>query len=399
VSTAQSAVFSGWDSSIWNISGNLNNSTLPTLKPNPQSPAPTLPVEKTLIGNITISPSSGVTTGTLLTANYTGSESVSYQWKKDGVNVGGNSSTFTPTEAGSYTVTVSAIGYTSKTSTAVTVTAGVSVPAGMVYVSPGTFQRGKNLGSGGGSDQTPLHQVTLTRGFYMARYEVTQEQYVAVMGTNPSNFQTAVAGESGTPGKLPVERVSWFHALVFCNKLSINEGLNPVYSLNGNTDPSDWGAVPTSTGGWSAMVMDMSKNGYRLPTEAEWEYAAKGGDQSVAGWVGYTFAGSDTVDDVAWYNSNTTTHEVGKKSPNALGLYDMSGNVFEWCWDRYAVYTSDEKIDPTGPSTGNYRIVRGGSVRDSTSTNMRSVYRNYENPQTATAAVSYGFRLVRSSQE
>jgi len=295
-------------------------------------------------------------------------------------------------DAGNYTLSAQPASVTAN------IAAGVSVPAGMVYVSPGTFQRGQNLGSGGGSNQTPVHQVTLTRGFYMARYEVTQDQYVAVMGSNPSNFQTAVPGESGTPGKLPVDRVSWFSALLFCNKLSIQEGLEPVYSVNNNTDPSTWGSVPTTTGGWSGMVMDISKNGYRLPTEAEWEYAAKGGDPNAPGWTGYTFAGSDTVGDVAWYNSNTTTHAVGQKAPNALGLYDMSGNVFEWCWDRYAVYTSDAKTDPTGPSTGNYRIVRGGSVRDSTDTNMRSVYRNYENPQTASAAISYGFRLVRSSQ-
>jgi formylglycine-generating enzyme required for sulfatase activity len=404
------SVFNGWDNMTtagwsWNLSGNLTvNGDLPTLKTNTQSPAPTLPAaagENTLSGNITISPNSGVTTGTQLTATYTGSESVSYQWKKDGTNVGSNSNTFTPTEAGSYTVTVSAAGYTSKTSTPVTVTAGgVSAPEGMVYVSPGTFQRGEKLGSGSGTNQTPVHQVTLTRGFYMARYEVTQEQYAAVMGTNPSNFQAAVDGESGTPGKLPVERVSWFNALVFCNKLSMQEGLNPVYSLNSNTDPSGWGTVPTTTGGWSTMEMDMSKNGYRLPTEAEWEYAAKGGDPTAAGWVGYTFAGSDNVDDVAWHsgNSSAKTHEVGKKAPNALGLYDMSGNVFEWCWDRYAVYTSDPKTDPTG-SGNNTRIARGSSVRDTNLANFSSVYRNYSNPQDGAAAyVSYGFRVVRSAQ-
>jgi formylglycine-generating enzyme required for sulfatase activity len=262
----------------------------------------------------------------------------------------------------------------------------------MAYVPGGSFQMGDTTG-GGYSDELPVHTVTLT-GFYMGKYPVTQAQYQAVMGSNPSYFTTAVAGESGTPGKLPVEQVSWYDAIVFCNRLSMAESLDPAYSISGSTNPSDWGAVPNGYDeAWDAVVIVSGANGYRLPTEAQWEYAAKGGN----GLPGnYTYSGSNNVGDVARYDSNSgsKTHEVGKKQPNGLGLYDMSGNVWEWCWDWYgsSYYSIGEQSDPVGPASGAYRVLRGGSW-DRSAEDLRSAFRSYNNPYSR--GNIYGFRLLR----
>lgn len=189
------------------------------------------------------------------------------------------------------------------------------MPADMIYVEGGTFMMGALPNDKeADSDETPRHQVTLS-SFYIGRYEVTQELWQAVMGSNPSRFQ-------GDP-KQPVERVSWNECQTFINKLN---------ALTGEQ--------------------------FRLPTEAEWEYAARGGQKS----RGYLYSGSNNISDVAWYweNSNKTTHPVGQKQPNELGLYDMSGNVYEWCQDWYGSYSSSAQTNPTGPSSPSYRVRRGG---------------------------------------
>lgn len=176
----------------------------------------------------------------------------------------------------------------------------------MVFVEGGTFQMGSNDGQ---SDEKPVHSVTVG-SFMIGKYEVTQELWESVMGNNPSNFKGS---------KRPVEKVSWYDAVEFCNKLSEKEGLQKAYSRSGANTTCDFNA-----------------NGYRLPTEAEWEYAARGGASS----TNTQYSGSNTIGNVAWYvsNSNNTTYEVGTKSPNQLGIYDMSGNVWEWCWDLYSVF-------------------------------------------------------------
>jgi formylglycine-generating enzyme required for sulfatase activity len=271
-------------------------------------------------------------------------------------------------------------------------TAGSSIsPTGivMVPVLGGSFQMGKELGTTGSGDVTPVHTVTLT-GFSMSKYPVTQAQYQAVMGSNPSNFSSNP--ESGeTQGNRPVEKVSWYDAIVFCNKLSIAEDLSPAYSINNSTDPAVWGNVPTSDNStWNSAVIVSGSTGYRLPTEAQWEYAVKGGITQ----ENLTYAGSNTTGDVAWYsgNSGSKTHEVGKKAPNALGLYDMSGNVCDWCWDWYGNYSNGAQTDPGGASSGANRIVRGGGW-NSSAANVRSVYRNYGPPSYRSESI--GFRLVR----
>jgi len=187
---------------------------------------------------------------------------------------------------------------------------------------------------------------------------------------------------------------------VFCNKLSVMEGLTPAYRINGSTDPAAWGSVPTSSNStWNAVTIDSGSTGYRLPTEAQWEYAAKGGNGSPGN---YTYAGSNNPDEVAWYwdnipsqssgNPGYGTQPVGTKSPNGLGLYDMSGNVWEWCWDWYGTYPSAAQTDPVGASSGFNRVRRGGHWRNSAG-NVRSAYRNNNDPSLRDLGI--GFRLVR----
>ena len=243
--------------------------------------------------------------------------------------------------------------------------ATVKVTVETVYVFGGSFQMGNPDTSVGLVDERPVHTVTLA-GFYMGKYPVTQTQYQAVMGSNPSWFHGRTGREPAygeVQGNRPAEQVSWYDALVFCNKLSTNNKLTPAYRISGSTNPSAWGAVPTSSNSaWNSATIVAGPTGYRLPTEAQWEYAAKGGNPSAPNWVGYTYSGSNTVDGVAWYsgNSDSKTHETGRKQPNGLGLYDMSGNVREWCWDWYGSYSSGAQTNPSGSVSGDNRVPRGG---------------------------------------
>ena len=212
--------------------------------------------------------------------------------------------------------------------------------------------------------EKPQHRVRITRPFYLGVYEVTQGQYRAVTGENPSHFKGS--------DDLPVESVSWIAAIAFCNKLSEREGLKPYHQL---------GAVSQSGG-----------EGYRLPTEAEWEYACRAGSTTR-----YNF-GDDAarLGEYAWFrdNSGGKTHPVGQKRPNAWGLYDMHGNVWEWCWDGYdpGYYRQTPGADPVGPSQAAFRVLRGGSW-DSYPRNARSASRYILPPALRNNFV--GFRLAR----
>lgn len=217
----------------------------------------------------------------------------------------------------------------------------------MVPVKGGTFTMGatSEQGSDASGNESPTHQVTLNN-FSIGQTEVTQELWKAVMGSNPSNFTGDL--------KRPVEYVSWNQCQTFITKLN---------QMTGET--------------------------FRLPSEAEWEYAARGGNKS----QGYKYAGGNTVGDVAWYSSNSSskTQPVGTKAGNELGLFDMSGNVYEWCEDWYGNYTSDAQVNPTGPATGSYRVYRGGSWYHD-ATYCRTSYRYYSSPSSSNSRT--GLRLA-----
>ena len=223
--------------------------------------------------------------------------------------------------------------------------------------------------------------------FYMSDHVVTRGEYKAVMGRDPSEANAYDKDGNGLTGddavkNNPVNNISWYDALVYCNTRSIKEGLTPCYKIDGKTHPSEWGAVPTENNStWDAATCDSKANGFRLPTEVEWEWAARGGKS-------YTYAGSNDVDDVAWYGTNGT-RDVKTKKANTYGLYDMSGNVWEWCWDWYGGISSDTPDE--GPASGSYRCQRGGSWCDSGNyTQVDSRY-GYD---PSFRYYSYGFRVV-----
>lgn len=257
---------------------------------------------------------------------------------------------------------------------------------GLIFIQGGTFEMGSpETELQRGEDETQ-HSVNLDN-FYISKYEVTQKEYEEIMGENPSNFK----GE-----KLPVENVTWYDAINFCNRLSERVGLTAVYTIDGEN-----------------VSWDKTANGYRLPTEAEWEYAARAGTTTP-----FNTENSISAEEANFYghypygieenyfsqeNLETkpgkyrqTTVEVGSFSPNKWGLYDMHGNVREWCFDYYGEYNLENTNNPSGPNTGTLRVNRGGGWNDYAK-HMRSSYRGSQTPNQAIN--NTGFRIVRNAEE
>jgi formylglycine-generating enzyme required for sulfatase activity len=217
----------------------------------------------------------------------------------------------------------------------------------LVLIPAGKFLMGSPIREEGRGNDEGQHEVTISKPFYMGVYDVTQEQYEQVMGQNPSHFKGA---------KNPVEMVSWDEAVEFCKKLSAKTGKT-----------------------------------VQLPTEAQWEYACRAGSKTR-----FCFGNDDMdmgLDEYGWYagNSSNVTHPVGQKKPNAFGLYDMHGNVFQWCSDWYGAYPAGGVTDPTGPADGQARVFRGGSW-SSNQQGCRSAFRGDNSPDTR--LIIYGFRVV-----
>jgi formylglycine-generating enzyme required for sulfatase activity len=238
----------------------------------------------------------------------------------------------------------------------------------MVEIPAGSFMMGSPSSEESRDDDESQHRVEITRGFQMASTEVTQAQYEKVMGANPSQYKGA---------DRPVEQVSWLGAVQFCNRLSARDGLSPAYRISG-----------------TSVTWDAKSNGYRLPTEAEWEYACRAGTTTAY----HTGGGEADLARAGWYgkNAGNETHPVGKKTPNAWGLYDMHGNVWEWCWDWYGEYGSGSRRDPQGATTGSSRVFRGGSLGIGAG-GCRPAARSWSAP--SYVYYSLGFRVARSSPQ
>jgi formylglycine-generating enzyme required for sulfatase activity len=255
--------------------------------------------------------------------------------------------------------------------------------ANMVSINGGTFTMGSPAPETDHWYDAVQHRVTVS-SFYMGKYEVTQREWREVMGNNPSKFM----GDD-----LPVEKVSWYDAIEYCNKRSQREGLTPAYTIDkSRNDPNN--TAPTTSNGENVIdtirwlvTWNRNANGYRLPTEAEWEYACRAGTTTPFS------TGDNITTDQANYRTYRETTPAGSFAPNAWGLYDMHGNVDEWCWDWYGNYSRGAQTDPMGAGSGSDRVVRGGSW-GSLAQLLRSARRISFAP--AYRYADGGFRLVRS---
>jgi formylglycine-generating enzyme required for sulfatase activity len=265
---------------------------------------------------------------------------------------------------------------------------GQTAQPSMVLIKGGTFTMGSPANEAGRESGEVQHQVTVS-SFYIGKYEVTQKEYQEIMGTNPSNFK----GDN-----LPVERVSWFDAIEYCNKRSQKEGLTPAYTIDkSRNDPNNKSGDDPR---W-IVTRNVNANGYRLPTEAEWEYACRAGTTTPFYTGNNVTTSQANYDGNHPYNNNAKgiyrdkTTTVGSFSPNGWGLYDMIGNVSEWCWDWYDSFSGNTQVDPVGALSGGNRISRGGDWYYN-AYSLRSAFRGGANP--TSQATNIGFRVARNAQ-
>jgi formylglycine-generating enzyme required for sulfatase activity len=261
-----------------------------------------------------------------------------------------------------------------------------NIPANMVRVEGGTFTMGSPANEPERYSNETQRQVTVN-SFYMGKYEVTQKEYQELMRTNPSSFK----GDN-----LPVENVSWYDAVEYCNARSRNEGLTPAYTIDKSRSDSN-NTSESDTVRW-VVTWNRNANGYRLPTEAEWEYACRAGTRTPFSTGNNITTSLANYDGNYPYNNNAKgtyrerTTTVGSFAPNLWGLYDMHGNVYEWCWDWYGSYPSGAQTDPAGASSGSGRVNRGGSWGN-TAQDVRSANRDSLTP--SGRVDNLGFRLLR----
>ncbi|MCL2175957.1 MAG: SUMF1/EgtB/PvdO family nonheme iron enzyme [Treponema sp.] len=294
----------------------------------------------------------------------------------------------------------------------------------MVKIEGGKFQMGSPETEEARRDDENMRknsEVTLD-SFWIGKYQVTQKQYQTVMGNNPSVFKGRYLPKEVTTGDyLPVESVSWYAAIVFCNRLSIREDLTPVYYIQEyqSSNPGDWGTIPISNNNiWESVEIIPDANGYRLPTEAEWEYACRAGtttkywtgdnDLSITGNGNVadltcleipTYAGSNLFGKwivMNFYDGYSEIAPVGSFAPNPWGLYDILGNVYEWCWDWYteSYNNAGGNVNPQGPKRGEARVFRGGSW-GRYGEYLRSAYRVADYPYRGGDLI--GFRVARNN--
>lgn len=259
-----------------------------------------------------------------------------------------------------------------------------SLFASMVMVTGGTFQMGSATGS---TIERPIHSVTVST-FYIDKTEITYVKWTDVRNWGLTHgYSDLVAGtnSSSVSSNHPVNQISWYDAVKWCNARSEQEGLTPVYYTNNTLNA----VYRTGNADVAVDAVRWTANGYRLATEAEWEFASGGGTKSLR----FIYSGSNIVDSVAWYvsNSGNSTQPVSKKAGNELGLYDLSGNVAEWCWDWYGTYSSSAQSDPKGPTPSQWRLSRGGAYNYDAN-GCRVTVRNYNGPDIRNPG--YGLRCV-----
>ena len=324
-------------------------------------------------------------------------EGAKIYYTKDGSNPTVSSSEYTTAISVTEAVTLKAIAVKDGMNNSAVASASYTISSGNI---PEGFVEVKGTTITGNESWTPSSSVFVSErsitipDMYVCDHEVTRGEFKEVMGTDPSTASAYDKDGKKLTGddvlNNPVNYVNWYAAIAYCNKLSLKENLKPCYSVSGVTDWENlaYSSIPTSSNStWDELTYDKEADGYRLPTEAEWEWLARGGEN-------YTYAGSNTVGDVAWYTSNTNdtgSREVKTKQANGYGLYDMSGNVYEWCWDWIGTVSSSTA--DTGASSGSFRVLRGASCYEYGDYCLVSI-RSRNHPYYRNR--SFGFRVVRT---
>ncbi len=328
----------------------------------------------------------------------TGDGTVTYASSKTDVATV-NASTGEVTIVGAGTATITATVADSDTYTYATKTASYTLTV-KVFVK--VFVKVTGTTIAGTETWTPSSSVFVSGrsltipDLYVCDHEVTRGEFKEVMGEDPSTADAYDKDGNELTGEAvlnnPVNYVNWYAAIAYCNKLSIKEGFTPAYAVSGISDWENlaYSAIPTlNDDTWNAATCDFTANGYRLPTEAEWEWLARGGEN-------YTYSGSNTIGEVAWFTSNTSdtgSREVKTKQANGYGLYDMSGNVCEWCWDWYG--GSISSYSASGAASGDYRVLRGGHWKSNNASLFAVSKRGKSLP--FYRYNFYGFRVVRNA--